>query len=66
MRELAGRWGGSTEARIVTCAVVGALEAAAVDWLRRPDHVDLDRVTRVIHALLWRGIAGVTREPARS
>jgi AcrR family transcriptional regulator len=66
MRELAEDWGGSTEARIVTCAVVGALEAATVDWLRKPDGVDLDRLARVIHALLWRGIAGVARQPARS
>jgi AcrR family transcriptional regulator len=66
MRELAEDWGGSTEARIVTCAVVGALEAATVDWLRKPDDVDLDRLARLIHALLWRGIAGVARQPARS
>jgi AcrR family transcriptional regulator len=63
MRDLAAAWGGTTEARIVTCAVVGALEAATVDWLRKPDDVDLDRLARVIHALLWRGIAGVAREP---
>lgn len=66
MRELAEQWGGTTEARIVTCAVVGALESATVDWLRKPDDVDLDRLARVIHALLWRGIAGVARQPVGS
>jgi AcrR family transcriptional regulator len=57
MVEIARRWGGTASARIVACALVGALEAAAVDWLRAGEEIDLDEVVEVLHGLLWRGMS---------
>lgn len=59
MRGLARHWGGSVEARIVACAVVGLLEAATVDWLRSIDEVAIDRIADVLYDLLWQGMSSL-------
>lgn len=59
MRGLARHWGGSVEARIVACAVVGLLEAATVDWLRSTDEVAIDRIADVLYDLLWQGMSSL-------
>jgi AcrR family transcriptional regulator len=62
MVELARLWGGSVEARIVACAVVGLLEAATVEWLTAArDDVTDDRLGEVLADLLWQGLAGLGR-----
>jgi AcrR family transcriptional regulator len=61
MVELARSWGGSIEARIVACAVVGLLEAATVDWLRSVDQVPAERIGDVLFDLLWRGMSSLDR-----
>jgi len=59
MVELATRWGGSVQARIVAYALVGMLEAATLDWLRSTDEVPLDDVAGLLLDFVWRGIPGL-------
>lgn len=60
MVELARLWGGSVEARIVACAVVGLLEAATVEWLTTArDDVADDRIGDVLAGLMWEGLSGM-------
>ena len=61
MLTLAEHWGGTPQARVVTSAVVGALETATVDWLRSSEGISPDLIAEVLHDLLWSGMQGLGR-----
>jgi AcrR family transcriptional regulator len=51
---IASLWGGTDEARIVACGLVGFLEAAVLEWVDESG-LGADQAIEVIHAQLWWG-----------
>ncbi|MGV3759989.1 MAG: TetR/AcrR family transcriptional regulator [Actinomycetota bacterium] len=60
IERIAARWDDEKTARIVAQAVIGLLEAGARDWLDYRDR-GLDRTTDLLVALVWSGLAGLSR-----
>jgi AcrR family transcriptional regulator len=63
---MARRWSGTPEARLAAIATVGAMEAATIEWLRDPTAISLERLTQLLEALLWRGLASLGEYGVRS
>lgn len=61
IERIARHWEDTPTARFVAQAVIGLLDAGARDWLEYRDR-GLERATDLLVALVWTGLAGLTRE----
>ena len=55
--EVARRWGGTTEARLIAAAVAGMIQAAITEYEQSEEVIEFDRMVELLGVLAWKGLS---------